>query len=188
MGLDMYLTVHEYISRGHYERVQYTDDGNIANEPKLISNDRFEQLKVAHPDWVDPESFSGIAINWPAAYWRKANAIHQWFVMNVQDGEDDCREYYVAPQHLKELRDACKQVLAVRNAENVSTVIADVGLEPTPGFFFGSTDVDEWYFEDLQHTVEAIDRLESSGLFDRLENGNFFNADEIVSIHYQSSW
>ena len=24
-------------------------------------------------------------------YWRKANAIHKWFVDNVQDGNDDCK-------------------------------------------------------------------------------------------------
>ena len=180
----MYLTVHEYLGRGHYVR------GEGEKTPTLVSNPRFEELKVAHPDWVDPESFSGIQIEWPVAYWRKANAVHHWFVLNVQEGEDDCRDYYVSVEKLKELRDACKEVLAVRNAEQsaIWAVATDVGLEPTPGFFFGTTDIDEWYFQDLEHTVEAIDRLERSGLFDRLENRQFFSDDAMVSIHYQSSW
>ena len=41
-------------------------------------------------------------------YWRKANAIHKWFVDNVQGGEDDCREYPVSNDQLIELRDTCK--------------------------------------------------------------------------------
>ena len=28
-------------------------------------------------------------------YWRKANAIHGWFVKNAQQGIDDCRTYSV---------------------------------------------------------------------------------------------
>ena len=36
-------------------------------------------------------------------YWRKANHIHAWFVKNVQDGIDNCAEYYVSPDNLREL-------------------------------------------------------------------------------------
>jgi hypothetical protein len=32
-------------------------------------------------------------------------------------------------------------------------------LEPTEGFFFGSTDKDEWYYEDLKNTVEGLSRV-----------------------------
>ena len=41
--------------------------------------------------------------NRETGYWRKANHIHQWFVENIQDGNDDCREYYVPRERLKEL-------------------------------------------------------------------------------------
>ena len=33
--------------------------------------------------------------------WRKANQIHNWFVQNVQYGEDDCRKYEVDTKALK---------------------------------------------------------------------------------------
>jgi hypothetical protein len=36
-------------------------------------------------------------------YWRKANQIHKWFVDNVQDGVDDCKEYWVSEEKLQEL-------------------------------------------------------------------------------------
>ena len=44
-------------------------------------------------------------------YWRKANAIHKWFVDNVQDGIDDCKNYFVDPSQLEELRELCQEVL-----------------------------------------------------------------------------
>ena len=46
-----------------------------------------------------------------AGYWRKANAIHDWFVRNVQDGVDECQRSPVTIEQLDELRGVCKQVL-----------------------------------------------------------------------------
>jgi len=42
-----------------------------------------------------------------AVYWRKANAIHKWFVDNLADGVDDCRPLWVSTDHLKELFLTC---------------------------------------------------------------------------------
>jgi hypothetical protein len=80
-------------------------------------------------------------------YWRKANAIHRWFVENVQDGVDDCREYYVDPEKLKDLyRDLTKAILS-----------QDANVLPTSnGFFFGSTEADQYYWGELQRTVEQL--------------------------------
>ena len=45
-------------------------------------------------------------------YWRKANQIHNWFVNNVQNGNDNCGTYYVGVEQLEELSENCKAVLA----------------------------------------------------------------------------
>ena len=45
------------------------------------------------------------------AYWRKANAIHKWFVDNVQKGKDDCKEYRVTRRNLLDLCDLVSDVL-----------------------------------------------------------------------------
>lgn len=89
-----------------------------------------------------------------AAYWRKSNAIHNWFVKNVQDGEDDCKEYPVSFKQLMQLKETCKKVLEKKSAD---------GLEPVGGFFFGSTEVDEYYFGDIQETIIALEGLDAEG-------------------------
>lgn len=134
-------------------------------------------------------------------YWRKANAIHNWFVENVQHGTDDCREYEVCANQLSELRDTCLEVLGetvlingtinngytmtpegkvIQHKENGKVIInpevAEEKLPSTSGFFFGSTDYDEYYVEDLKSTVEIINKT--------LNTTNW----ETHAVFYRSSW
>jgi len=89
-------------------------------------------------------------------YWRKANSIHKWFVENVQNGVDDCEYYEVTRQHLGKLNSLVQQVLDDRN-------LAMKLLPPQSGFFFGSTDIDEWYWSELESTLKIIvDTMEST--------------------------
>ena len=85
--------------------------------------------------------------------WRKANAIHRWFVENVQQEEDDCGVYEVTYDQLKRLMANVNWVLMFPEQAQ--------GYLPTQaGFFFGSQDYDEYYMEDIiltkQHLREAI--------------------------------
>lgn len=107
-------------------------------------------------------------------YWRKANAIHRWFVDNVQGGVDDCNDYPVEIEQLAELRERCIKVL-----DNPDLAL-DL-LPPTSGFMFGSTDIDEWYLNSLDHTVRMI-----TDVVGRLLAPDTDRTD--VSIAYQSSW
>ena len=92
-------------------------------------------------------------------YWRKANAIHRWFVENVQEGVDECDEYEVTVEQLTKLRDLCNQV--IENQE-----LAEELLPTQSGFFFGSTDYDEWYLENALKTRSCLDELLSQCLGD----------------------
>ena len=83
-------------------------------------------------------------------YWRKANAIHGWFVENCQGGRDECQETYVDRAKLVQLRDLCQSIL-----DNPDST-GDTDLEPRQGFFFGSYEKDEWYYQDLKNTVEGL--------------------------------
>ena len=119
------------------------------------------------------------------AYWRKANAIHGWFVKNVQNGIDECQESVVTREQLNELLLVCHEVIKATNLieghvyngshANAETnfkmvddyvegrVIAEPEiieqLLPTQeGFFFGSTGYDEYYFEDVKDTVQQLQK------------------------------
>lgn len=139
MGLDMFLNAKRYVSK-------YLNEGDEAIAAAI--QQQFPELSGKVGRWGDASPVKEITIE--AGYWRKANAIHDWFVKNVQEGNDDGRPYYVGREQLEELRDICKRVLAFRHLA--------VELLPTQsGFFFGSTDYDDYYFDDLEQTVAIID-------------------------------
>ena len=83
-------------------------------------------------------------------YWRKANAIHGWFVREVQGGEDNCQQVKVAVEQLEALLTLVTAALRTKDASL---------LPPTGGFFFGSTDVDEGYWQDLEFTKKELTRV-----------------------------
>lgn len=112
-------------------------------------------------------SGNGYEVRKEVLYWRKANAIHRWFVENCQDGVDNCATYYVPREMLEELRDVCRAVVDGR-------VDAEETLPTQSGFFFGITDYDEYYIESLNYTAERITEI--------LED------DKINYFEYQSSW
>jgi hypothetical protein len=101
-------------------------------------------------------------------YWRKVNAIHNWFVQNVQNGVDECEPHNVTVAQLMELRDLCVSV--VDNPD-----LADNLLPTASGFFFGSTEHDEWYFDNIARTVNELDDLLAEAAEDEM-------------FVYRSSW
>lgn len=117
-----------------------------------------------------PEGYQPQYLKVKAAYWRKANHIHQWFVDNVQNGDDDCQDYFVSREQLLTLVDTCKQVLTD------PAKLAPELLPTQSGFFFGSTDYDEYYVSQLQYTVDRIE--EALTAFD----------ERIWDFEYHSSW
>lgn len=149
-------------------------------------------------------------------YWRKANAIHSWFVGNVQGGCDDCKSYRVEPEQLVELLKTCRKVRAsvelvpgkvdagyvfsedggVKREFRDGCVVADPSIAeellPTrSGFFFGDTAYDEYYVDDLDKTIFVLDAILS-----RIQPGGRFGWDHVlpsepdwcVKFSYQSSW
>ena len=122
-----------------------------------------QNLQKGVKDW-DDEYFSD-CISW---YWRKANQIHNWMVNNVQGGNDDCGLYEVSIDQILKLHKEIVFAMATKDTSN---------LPPTAGFFFGSTEVDEWYWEDLADTKGYLEEMQ-----DMFEN----NAD--TQFFYCSSW
>jgi len=90
-------------------------------------------------------------------------------VSNLADGADNCESRHVSREQLTELLDECKKVKAGGKE------VAEDALPPQEGFFFGSTDVDESYWEDIDNTIEQIERVLS-------------NVPEDWDFEYQASW
>ena len=121
------------------------------------------------------------------AYWRKANAIHAWFERKLTGDEEleNCRDYHVTKEDLIELRDTCEKVLKlckvssgkVKNGSRYNSAtgewdpiyedgevinnpeVAEELLPSQSGFFFGSTNYDQYYLEDLKNTIDQIDEV-----------------------------
>jgi hypothetical protein len=140
MGLDMYLTAKRYISK-HF------NEGDTERAEAIQK--LFPELEGMAGKFGDNSPVKEVSID--AGYWRKANAIHDWFVREVQGGEDECKPHYVSRDALRQLKESCEEVLIKRDK-------APELLPTTSGFFFGSTDYDSYYFQDLQDTIEIIDR------------------------------
>lgn len=149
MGLDMYLNAKLYTSKYIEEDI----------------NTKINSLGVEYP--CATEDRGSVELVFQAMYWRKANAIHNWFVQNVQDGVDECQHVYVGRDKLAELRDLCLEAVAKRDADL---------LPPTSGFFFGSTEIDEYYWGDITETADALDKILAHPKFDDF------------SFEYHSSW
>lgn len=151
MGLDMYLSAKKFASEKYFN-------------PELYS----KVLDAVGADVLPRKEIPTVEVEVGVAYWRKANAIHQWFVDNCQDGNDDCRPAYVSREKLQELLDLAKQVKA-------DPSLASELLPTQGGFFFGSTEYDEYYMQDIDETINQLEQV----LTTTASDWNF---------EYQSSW
>ena len=125
MGLDMYI-----------DRVdgQQLAEGLLEGDREMMEGLRDEVVEVA--------------------YWRKANAIHGWFMHHVAE-MDNCDAYVVGIDTLKALSDDVQTVLSKRGGKDFKRVAEDL-LPVTYGCFFGSYDYDRLYVEILEDTFRKL--------------------------------
>ena len=161
----MYLSAKKNVEKVIWQAIRDNEE---------LSYDSPEAINPLWKNIVDVSDMSdvatdiyGVNVEVVCVYWRKANQIHKWFVDNVQGGNDNCGEYYVSQNKLQELLDLVNRALAERNPALLS---------PQEGFFFGSTDIDEWYWQDLKNTKEKLERI--------------FALPQLsdLSFYYSSSW
>lgn len=169
MGLDMYL----YIRKTEYCSKYFKDEGSDLKLelPKDVS--RF------FPNLTDL-SISR-AIDYKVGYWRKANAIHSWFLENCAAKDpfdnpiDDCRPIEIPLEKLEELLNTCKEVLKHQS-------LAKKLLPTEDGFFFGSTEYDKYYFNNIEDTIDIIEPV-----IDFMNHMSEIK-DYTWSIIYEASW
>jgi hypothetical protein len=151
----MYLTKKTYVK--NWKHMSDDEKHNVSVEGKSAKE-------------IKPERITHIEEE--IGYWRKANQIHNWFVQNVQNGNDDCGSHYVDVEQLEELSTNCKEVLADHSKAEE--------LLPTQQWFlfWSELSYDEWYFNQLEQTVEIIDGI----LTEMKENEAHYE------FYYESSW
>jgi len=221
MGLDMYmdrikkikgmtlnqiLDVAEYID--YLKRPDKYSDSSYKDwcgkdENKVCKN-RIDDVKanfhMCYYGWDTDHEYGHEGIAEGVAYWRKANAIHNWFVNNCGNGIDNCQVMEISKDELEKLlsiaqkvKDSCvltkgkikngyrfengKEVPIMEDGEYIKdSSVAEELLPTTSGFFFGGTDYDQWYLDDIDNTIKQIKYI--------LETTDFDNE----YIIYQASW
>jgi len=154
MGLDMYLTASNFFWT-------HEENESIKQAREIIA--KTLGLKSA-------SEIQSVKLN--LAYWRKVNWIHNWFVENVQGGQDNCGEYYVTRDQLEDLKNLCDEIIASRDKDKAMEL-----LPPVDGFFYGKDTVeDNYYWASLAETSNLIHDILS-----RPQLANF-------DFHYSSSW
>ena len=146
MGLDMYLSAKRYLF-------------NFNEHDKALADKIDAEVgasSLGHTNEIRKEAF----------YWRKAWAIHHWFVMNAQNGEDDCKEYWVERYKLQELLDTLKKV-----EENPSLAEDILPLQSD------DDEGKEWELDQIRRTIPALDKLI-----------NDESLKEKWDFYYSSSW
>jgi len=115
-------------------------------------------------------------------YWRKANQFHKWFMDNKQTGDDEGNGFITIEQ-LKELLNIINSILGETPKEKLCNHLTNEGFDvdkakellPTQsGFFFGGTDYDKYYVEDLIMTKKFLEE--------------YFLSNPKKNVLYSSSW
>lgn len=155
MGLDQYLYTETFVSPTNGDREEFE---------ALLSASRNSRLAPTLAKTFNAHALVSVNVG----YWRKVNAVHAYFVDKFAGGVDECQRIHVPREGLEELRNICQTILNEPDR-------ADELLPTRAGFFFGSTEYDDGYFEDLRYTIDTVTRA----LSETSSNASFF---------YQASW
>lgn len=181
MGLDMHLEKRTYVKNWNHQDKKDKHEITIKQGGKILED-------------IDTKKITNIIEE--AGYWRKANHIHRWFVENIQEGNDDCKDYYVDTEDMEKLLKACEEVkkslinsptkkVKIKTGWNqdgdifeeidvfTDTETAKKLLPNQSGFFFGGVEYDEWYLNDIKYTIKVLEKALKN------ETGEFY---------YSSSW
>jgi hypothetical protein len=145
MGLDMYMSKKTYVKQWSHNKPeeQFNVEVKKGGEP-------FSPIKKERVSYVVEE----------VAYWRKFNALHNWFVNKCADGVDECQPIYVSEERMKELLETLHKVKEVydSNPPDKEEQLDDI-FPTSSGFFFGGTEYDEYYIQEVNETIELIENL-----------------------------
>jgi len=181
MGLDMYL------HRNLDQKALLNDKKVLFNIAPAIEADQNDEKATALNNTIiealtPADDIYNTTVSVLAGYWRKANAIHNW-ILNKTNEEDNCQNIDISKETLQAFLVDINYVLDSHESEDEAESIALETIPPTEGFFFGDSDIDDYYYEslvDTKHIIEKELRLEKE-----LTEAGFEFA---ISWTYRASW
>lgn len=108
-------------------------------------------------------------------YWRKFNALHNFIVDKFNEGVDNCRPIDLYEEQVEKILETLKAVQADHS-------LAETLLPTGSGFFFGSTEYNDWYFADIDDAIEVF----TKALTVFAEEPTTWEVS--VGVRYRASW
>lgn len=221
MGLDMYINRVKRVENVTFDDIETLDSyfGYLERDDKFKKDSMkkycgikesdvrkdliplyYKEYIPRYPNWDEKKEYPHNCLYQNMAYWRKANAIHNFFVKEVQGGVDDCNSYEISKDAFKELLRRCRKIIRTTKMvdgkitlgtkfENGQTVpiiedgkvfedtsVAEKLLPVQEGFFFGSTQYNEYYMDMIKYTRDVVSKI--------LKDENFDNYMYV----YRASW
>jgi hypothetical protein len=154
MGLDMYLFKAK--ENKDFPCKVYVD---IVHCFRHLSNINSEKLKDYFKDYsYEKEGFISLQV----AYWRKANMVHRYLYENRKHKNiKDFEPMYIEKEVLEKLLYLAHQVMKEKDnilAEKEENIAKEL-LPTQSGFFFGSTEYNNMYFDDIELTIKQIEQI-----------------------------
>lgn len=202
MGLDMYF----------YKKHTFKQPVSMAGERVCMLPKDAEQEEVQRVRKEIEEKKSYEATAWKAkvkeayyecGYFRKFNALHNFIVREYADGVDECQDIPLTRENINEILKTCEQIQ--KSPEDCNEL-----MPAGSGFFFGSTDYDEWYMGSIEECRKMCESwLEEMDLWEKIQDDDevyedpgwvslgfdwasrkedVLAATEELSITYQASW
>lgn len=164
MGLDMYFYARKttYKSFSKWDKSSKVDETNYPEDLKTFS------------DYIYDRNFKSVQIEtrYQIGYFRKFNALHSYIVKTFANGVDNCQDIILYKEDVEQIKKVLDDVLNVhQQAEKAKEI-----LPTQSGYFFGGTDYDEFYFNEVKVAVDLMQNL--------LDNFDF----ESYQLVYRASW
>ena len=132
-----------------------------------------EDLKT-FSDYIYDRNFKSVETEtrYQIGYFRKFNALHSYIVKTFADGLDNCQDVLLYKEDVEKIKKVLDDVLNIhQQAEKAKEI-----LPTQSGYFFGGTDYDEYYFEEVKVAADLMQNF--------LDNFDF----ESYQLVYQASW
>lgn len=197
MGLDQTLTIDITTEQASYSKTQAT--ALFVKLSKLLQtagygvmtnyDDDNDIIKLSRIYDLDgqpiPDRFNFAIVN-VNRYFRKANQIENYFATHFSktnpDQDYNCITTEITPETIDMLTD---RITIIQNAAPAIKVDTAKELLPTtPGFFFGNTDYDDYYYQNNQQLLSDLDELRQI----QINLNNLLKITPFTATMIYSSW